>query len=34
MPVESILGYNASTFQKPLEPVIARELGIEFPAQS
>ena len=30
MLLESILGYDASTLQKPVEPIVTRELGIQF----
>jgi hypothetical protein len=32
MLLESILGYDASTLQKPVEPIVTRELGIQFPS--
>jgi hypothetical protein len=30
MLLESVLGYDASTLQKPVEPILTRELGIQF----
>ena len=30
MILESILDYDASTLQKPVEPIVTRELGIQF----
>jgi glycogen debranching enzyme len=32
MLLESILGYDASTLQKSVEPIMTRELGIPFPS--
>jgi hypothetical protein len=30
MLLESILGYDASTLDKPVEPIVTRDLGIAF----
>jgi len=32
MLLESILGYDASSLESPLKPILARELGVEFQA--